>query len=144
MPDFESWLRCFSAYAATICSKYSQKAREVWTYQATMIAEHRKCRGRGWLFYDTAFRQQITSLEATNLARINQSLYFITFLANGGRGQFCFRCMMSDHAQEECALNPNRALPLVQMRELGGGPSRRDKHVTNAYLGALSTIHYKT
>ena len=126
MPDFESWLQCFSAYAAVVTSKYPQKARELWAYQATMIAEHRKCGGRGWLLYDMAFRQQITSLEATDFSRINQSLYSTTFLAYGGRGQFCVRCMMSDHTQEECALNPSRALPVVHWRDPGAGPSRRE------------------
>ena len=128
MPDFESWLQSFSAYAAVICSRYPHKGKELWAYQATMIAEHRKCGGRGWLLYDTAFRQQITSLEATDFSRINQSLYSTTFLAYRGRGQFCVRCMMSDHEQEDCALHPNRALPLVQLRDLGVGPSRREEH----------------
>ena len=49
VPDFESWLQCFSAYAAVICSRYPQKTRELWAYQALMISEHRKCGGRGWL-----------------------------------------------------------------------------------------------
>jgi len=92
-----------------------------------MISEHRKCGGRGWLLYDTAFRQQITSLETTDFSRINQSLYSTTFLAYGGRRQFCVRCMMSDHSQEDCALNPNRALALVQLRDLGMGPGRREE-----------------
>ena len=69
MPDFESWLQCFSTYAAVVSSRFPHKARELWAYQATMIAEHRKCGGRGWLLYDSAFRQQITSLEVTDLTR---------------------------------------------------------------------------
>ena len=116
MPDFESWLQCFSAYAAVICSKYPQKARELWAYQAMMISEHRKCGGRGWLLYDGAFRQQIASLETTNFARINQGLYSTTFLAYGGRGQFCARCMMADHTQEDGTTD--------------GGPDHRNTFLT--------------
>ena len=52
VPDFERWLQCFSAYAAVVCSKYPHKARELWAYQAFMIAEHRKCGGPGWTLYD--------------------------------------------------------------------------------------------
>ena len=85
IPDFESWLQCFSAYAAVICSRYPDKARELWAYQSFMIAEHRKCKGRGWLIYDSAFRQQITSLERVDFSKVNQSLYSTTFLAYGGR-----------------------------------------------------------
>ena len=123
IPDFESWLQCFSSYAAVVGSKYPHKCKELWAYQAFMIAEHRKCGGRGWLLYDNAFRQQIPSLEAADFSRINQGLYSTTFLAYGGKGQFCTRCMMSDHSREECALHPNRAVPMVQFRE----PSRREE-----------------
>lgn len=127
VPDFESWLQCFSAYAAVVCNKYPHKGKELWAYQAMMISEHRKCGGRGWLLYDSAFRQQIASLEAVDFSRINQSLYSTTFLAYGGRGQFCVRCMMSDHGQEDCALHPNRALPMVQFKDFSAGPGRKEE-----------------
>lgn len=45
-----------------------------------MIAEQRKCGGREWQLYDSAFRQQITSLEGTDISRLNQLLYSTTFL----------------------------------------------------------------
>ena len=41
IPDFESWLQCFSAYVAVICSRYPDKTRELWAYQSFMITEHR-------------------------------------------------------------------------------------------------------
>ena len=113
VPDFESWLQCFSAYAAVVCSKYPHKARELWAYQAFMIAEHRKCGGRGWTLYNSAFRQQLASLEAADFSKVNQSLYSTTFLAFGGRGLFCTRCLMADHSQEDCALHPGRDVPVV-------------------------------
>lgn len=43
IPDFSSWLHCFSMYAAVVTSKYPEKAKELWAYQALMIAEQRKC-----------------------------------------------------------------------------------------------------
>ena len=90
-----------------------------------MIGEARRCGGRGWLLYDSAFRQQMASEGSSegDYSRINQSLYSTTFLAYGGRGKFCATCLMSDHAQEECALNPNMALPVVQFK---GSTERRD------------------
>ncbi len=59
---------------------------------------------------------------------MNQGLYATTFLAYGGRGQFCARCMSSDHAQEECVLHPNREVPVVQLQD-SRGRSRREEHV---------------
>jgi len=120
VPDIESWLQCFSAYAAVVCAKFPRKARELWAYQAFIIAEHRKCGGRGWLLYDSAFRQQIASLDEADFSRVNQGLYATTFLAYGGKGLFCTRCMASDHAQDECALHPNREVPVVQIQERAG------------------------
>ena len=127
VPDFTSWLQCFSFYAAVVGNKYPHKCRELWAYQATMIAEHRKCGGRGWLPYDAAFRQQIASLEATDFSKLNQALYSTTFLAFGNKGQFCTRCLLSDHSQEDCALHPSKALPIVQFKESALGISRRDR-----------------
>ena len=46
----------------------------------------RRCGGRGWSLYDAAFRQQITSYEVANFARINQSLYSTTFFGIRGPG----------------------------------------------------------
>ena len=57
---------------------------------------------------------------------VNQSLYSTTFLAFGGRGLFCTRCLMADHSQEDCALHPGRDVPVVRLREVAPGPSHRD------------------
>ena len=32
IPDFSSWLHCFSMYAAVVASKYPDKAKELWAY----------------------------------------------------------------------------------------------------------------
>ena len=70
IPDMRSSLHCFSClhcfsrlYAAIVCSKYPHKAIEWWAYKEMMVAEHHRCGGMGWFLYDSAFRQQITSLE---------------------------------------------------------------------------------
>ena len=121
VPDMLSWLNCFSLYAAVITSKYPHKTRELWAYQAMMVSEQRRCGGRGWLLYDSGFRQQLSSVEAADFSKINQSLYTTTFLAYGGRGLYCPHCLASDHAQEDCALHPQRAVPVVRFKETGCG-----------------------
>lgn len=126
VPDILSWLQCFSAYAAVLCSRYPAKAKELWAYQATMISEHRRCGGKGWSVYDALFRQQITSMEAVDFSKINQGLYATTFLAYGGRGQFCQSCLASDHNHSECALHPNQSLPVVRVGQ-AAVPQVRDE-----------------
>ena len=117
VPDLLSWLQCFSLYAAVVGSRFPDKVQDLWAYQATIIAEHRRCGGRGWRLYDAGFRQQITSLEAAEFGKLNQALYATTFLAYGSVGQFCGSCLQTDHSLEDCALNPNRAVPVVRLRE---------------------------
>ena len=100
VPDVMSWLHSFSLYAAILCERHPQKTREMWAYQATVIAEARRCEGRGWLLYDSAFRQQaemLTSLDKVDFSRINQSLYATMCLA-GGQGQYHTTCMQPEHA----------------------------------------------
>ena len=121
IPDVLSWLQCFNLYAAVVTSEHPEKTRELLAYQALMISEARRCGGRGWLLYDAAFRQQIRSFDSVDFAKVNQSLYSTTFLAyGGGRAKLCPDCMMADHTREECALNPARSLPVVQMKEPEG------------------------
>ena len=50
--NFLSWLHCYSLFAAIICSKYLEKSREMWIYQATIIGEAKQCGGNGWHLYD--------------------------------------------------------------------------------------------
>ena len=58
VPDLLSWLQCYGMYAAVVCSQHPEKVKEMWTYQTTMIREARRCGGRGWALYDSAFRHR--------------------------------------------------------------------------------------
>ena len=120
LPDIMSWLHCFSLFAAVVSAEYPEKARDLWAYQAIMIGEHRRCGGRGWQMYDACFRQQLTSLQGAEFGKLNQSLYSTTFLAYRGRGQSCPTCLLSDHLPEECALHPDRAMPVVRLTDRTG------------------------
>ena len=64
VPDILRWLHRFSMFVAIVSTKYPQKAKELWAYQAIMISEARRCGGRGWSLYDAAFQQQIFSYES--------------------------------------------------------------------------------
>ena len=51
--DMLSWLHCFCLYVAVVASKYPEKVKELWAYQATLVGEARRCGGQGWLLYDS-------------------------------------------------------------------------------------------
>ena len=113
VPDLLSWLQCFSLFAGVVISRYPDKAKDSFAYQALMIYEARRNGGKGWALYDSFFRQQIISLSDTDFGKMNQSLYASTFLALRGRGQFCSGCMGADHTFEDCALHPNKSMPML-------------------------------
>ena len=127
VPDLSSWLYCFSLYAAAVCAKYPSKVKEMFAYQALIIGEAHRCGGKGWLMYNVGFRQQISSLEAADFSKLNHSLFATTMLAYGSQPQPCPRCNLPDHTQDECALNPNRAVPIVQMADQSGSGTRKGK-----------------
>ena len=126
VPDLLSWLKCFSLYAAIVASRYPEKTRDLWAYQALMIEEERRCGGKGWRLYDAGFRQQIKSLESADFGRLNQSLYATSFLAYRSVARNCSYCLQADHHSGECALNPafgrltaRGREPIVERREAG-------------------------
>ena len=101
VPDVLSWLRCFSIYAAVICSKWPEKKMQLFAYQEMILREARRG-GKGWLMYDSAFRQQITSLDTFDFSTINQSLYSTTCLQLVKKFKACVFCGMSDHKRMAC------------------------------------------
>ncbi len=129
VPDILSWLHSFCSYAAILSEKFPSKTKELWTYQALMISEARRCGSRGWLLYDASasFRQQISAYNKVDFSKINQSLYSTTFLAYGSRGQCCQSCMASDHVQEECALYQRKSTPGKQSMSEAGREARLRK-----------------
>ena len=120
MPDLLSWLQSFSLHAAVVGTHYPSKASELLAYQALMITEHRRCRGRGWLLHDTAFYQQISSIEKADFSELNQSLYLTTFVAHGGS---CVHSLSQDHLQE-CALHPQKPVAVSPRKEDRREPGR--------------------
>ena len=97
-----------------------------------MISEHRRCGVWGWILYNSVFCQEILDVREADFSRLNQSLYLTTFVAYGGTGRSCNHCQLSDHAQEECALRPQRPA-----QESLGVEGRRDSGKGGEYKGQL-------
>ena len=106
VPDLLSWVQCFGTYVAIVTSKKPEKMRQLLAYQTLIVREARRCGGKGWLAYDSYFRQQAVGDDKADRSRLNQSLYAVTFIAQGERtrGRCCVLCLESDHAEEQCAL----------------------------------------
>ena len=55
IPDLLSWVQCFGTYLAVSATKHPDRLRHLLAYQTLVVHEARRCRGRGWLAYDTMF-----------------------------------------------------------------------------------------
>ena len=106
VPDLMSWVQCFGTYIAVVTSQFPHRIKELLAYQTLIVREARRCGGRGWLAYDSHFRQQVVGNEAADWSRLNQSLYAVTFITQGDRDRTrsCVVCLESDHTEEQCAL----------------------------------------
>lgn len=63
-------------------------------------------RGEGWLAYDSYFRPQAVGDDLLDWLKLNQSLYAVTFIAQGEREKAtcCTLGLESDHPNERCGL----------------------------------------
>lgn len=50
------------------------------------------------------FRQLAASSLKVDWAKINSSIYTVTFLAQSGKGRMCQLCLEADHGAKDCAL----------------------------------------
>ena len=109
VPDLLSWLQCFGKYACVFSEKFPEKNRELWAYMIFLIRESQRCNGEGWRDYDSMFRQQAASAVDLEWSKVNNSLFSVTFLAQGsGRGKACKFCQETDHGPDVCALAPRK------------------------------------
>ena len=100
VPDILSWVQCFGIYMAVVTSKCPERTKELLAYQTLIVREARRCGGKGWLAYDTHFRQQVVGNQSADWSKLNQSLYAVTFVAQGEREKCknCMLCLESDHS----------------------------------------------
>ena len=124
IPDLFSWVQCFGTYAAVMTAQFPEKTRQLLAYQTMIVREARRCGGKGWLAYDSMFRQQATLDPDCDWSRLNNSLYSVTFLAQqNGRGRTCSHCLETDHASSDCAL-----APAPRQRQSGRDYERGPRH----------------
>ena len=94
--------------------------RDFIAYGQLIISLWRKHGGRGWLLYDTLFRQQRAAGASYEWAELHQSMLASTVFGSGteSAGRSCALCFSSDHATSNCAL------AALEPRQLQGQPTR--------------------
>ena len=104
-----TWLSCYLMFMATRIAH--PETRDMVAYGLIVTHLVRKHGGRGWLSYDSLFRQQVAAGTALPWTELNSSLMAATVLQNGSSlvggfsgGQSCTLCLSSDHVRSSCAL----------------------------------------
>ena len=106
VPDLLSWVQCFSIYTAVMASAFPERVHKLLAYQTLIIREARRYGGKGWLAYDSFFRQQMSGeWQGEAWGRLNPYLFSSTFLACGASQRpNCSLCLECDHQEGDCAL----------------------------------------
>ena len=75
IPDFATWVQCFSLYSATLASKFPERIQELMTYQTTIAKASRKYRWPSWVVYDQNFRQEVAGNPSQSWAKVDPRVY---------------------------------------------------------------------
>ena len=134
VPDLLSWVQCFGVYTAVVADKYPERVKKLLAYQTLIVREARRCGGKGWLSYDSYFRQQMAGdWKGEEWGRLNPYFISSTFVALGSASwPSCTLCLESDHRDEDCALAKEKSStpgtrPAANLTEMAAPGSEKER-----------------
>ena len=93
-PDISQWIERFSLMAVVLCTRFPDKAPELWAYQATIVrAEHNYDR-KHWVAYNRQFRREALARKDLNWSITDPRLYNKAFMGRAksiSRYTFCLQ-----------------------------------------------------
>ena len=106
--EISQWIERFSLFAAVLCTRFPEKAPELWAYQATIVRAERNYEGKRWVTYDRQFRRQALARKDLNWSITDPRLYNEAFTGRARSIARCSFCLQDDHVAAYCPHNPNR------------------------------------
>ena len=94
--------------AAVLCTRFPDKAPELWAYQATIVRAERNYDGKRWVAYDRQFRCEALARKDLNWSITDPRLYNEAFTGRARSISSCMFCLQDDHTAAYCPHNPNR------------------------------------
>ena len=73
--EISQWIERFSLMAAVLCTRFPNKALELWAYQATIVRVERNYDGKRWVTCDRQFRREALARKDLNWSIIDPRLY---------------------------------------------------------------------
>jgi hypothetical protein len=75
IPNFATWVQCFSLYVATLASKSPERVQELMAYQTIIAKASLRYRWPSWVVYDQNFRQKAAGNPTQSWAKVDPSVY---------------------------------------------------------------------
>ena len=94
--------------AAILCSRFPEKAAEIFAYQATIVQAERNYDGEHWVVYDHQFRREALVRKDLNWSVTDPRLHNEAFTGRARAIARCAFCLQDDHTDTYCPKNPNR------------------------------------
>ena len=107
--DISHWVEKFSMMAAVICSRFPDKAPEMFAYLGTIVRAERNYEGLRWVTYDRQFRREALANKNLNWSVTDSRLYNEAFTGRAKAIARCSFCLQDDHTDAYCPNNPNRS-----------------------------------
>ena len=73
--DISQWIERYSLMAAVLCSKFLDKAGELFAYQASIVRAKRNYEGKRWVAYDRQYRREALARKDLNWSITDPRLY---------------------------------------------------------------------
>ena len=109
--DISQWLERFSLMAATLASRFPEKAPELFAYQATIIRAERNYETGRWVAYDRQFRREALTRKDLNWSTPDPHLFSEAFTGRARSIPRCNFCLQDDHTGQYCPKNPENSWP---------------------------------
>lgn len=109
--DISKWVERYSLMAATLATRFPEKAPELFAYQATIVRAERNYEAGWWVAYDRQFRREALAKEDLNWSVMEPRLYNEAFTGWAQSIPRCNFCLQDDHTGQSCPSNPNGSWP---------------------------------
>ena len=107
--DILVWLECFGRLASVLCTKFPDKAAELWAYQTSIVRASRNFEGTAWVAYDRQYRREALARHDLNWSACNARLYNEAFTGRAKVIPRCQHCLSETHGSLTCPSNPDPA-----------------------------------
>ena len=104
--DIITWPECFGCIAVVLCTKYPEKASEIWAYQTSILRVAKRFEALSWVAYDCQYRRESLAQRSLNWSVLHLHFYSEAFTGRANAIPCCQHCLSEAHSSTACPTNP--------------------------------------